>query len=90
MAYEMVALFLIPGTIREMGLLVTASQIGWVIAWRALPIDPAHDLAGMIDLQWPVWLVCLYLPSLLFVLRRANRWSDSPEPVTDRLPAEAA
>jgi hypothetical protein len=79
MAYEMVALFLIPRTIRQMGLLVAASQIGWVIAWRALPIDPSHDLAGMIDRQWPVWFVCLYLPSLVFVLWQDNQWSNRRE-----------
>ena len=86
MAYEMVPLFLIPGTIREMGLLVAASQIGWVIAWRALPIDPSHDLAGMIDRQWPVWLVCLYLPCLVFVLRQSNRLSDEPDPEGELIP----
>jgi hypothetical protein len=73
MAYEMVPLFLIPRNIREMGGLVVASQLGWVIAWRTFPIDPGHDLPGMIDRQWPVWFVCLYLPSLWFVLRRANQ-----------------
>jgi hypothetical protein len=46
------------------------SQLAFAIAVTLPGIDPAHDLAGTLTRQWPVWLVACYLPALAFVLRR--------------------
>jgi hypothetical protein len=70
MAYELLPLFLIPRTGREMGLLVILSQLAFVVAVSLPGIDPANDLAGTLTRQWPVWLAGCYLPALAFVLRQ--------------------
>lgn len=66
---ETLALFLIPKTAREMGVLVVCSQVAFACtmlrSW-----DPNLSLRA--DLQWPGWLVLLYLPALVMVLRRPD------------------
>lgn len=70
MAYELLPLFLIPRTGREMALLVVLSQVAFALAVTIPGIDPAQDLAGTLNSQWPVWLAGSYLPALVLVLRR--------------------
>lgn len=76
MAYELVPLFLIPRTAREMAVLVILSQLAFAVAVTLPGLDPAHDLAGALAKQWPVWLVGVYLPALALALRPR----ESPEP----------
>lgn len=68
-AYELLPLFLIPGTWRQMAALVLLSQLAFVVAWSLPGIDPFGDLAGTLSRQWPVWLVACYLPALAMALR---------------------
>ena len=71
-AYEMLPLFLIPRSAREMTALVLLSQLAFGLAFSLRPGDPHRDLAGMIAEHWPFWLCLMYLPSLWLVLRRPN------------------
>jgi hypothetical protein len=89
MAYEVLPLFLIPRSARQMAALVVLSQLAFVVAVSLPGVDPAHDLAGTLTRQWPVWLVACYLPALAFVLRSplAPRLSADLEP---RAPATGA
>ena len=68
--YELVPLFLVPLTVREMGILVILSQLAFAVCAVRLT-DPTIGLAGIISAQWPVWLAAVYLPALAMVLRRA-------------------
>jgi len=70
MAYEILPVFLIPRTAREMGALVLLSQIAFAVCVSLPGIDPSGDLAGTLTRQWPVWLVACYLPAVVMVLRR--------------------
>jgi hypothetical protein len=69
MAYELVPLLLIPRTAREMAAIVILSQLAFAVAVTLPGLDPAHDLAGALAKQWPVWLVGVYLPALALALR---------------------
>jgi hypothetical protein len=75
MAYELLPLLLIPRTAREMAAMVVLSQVAFAVAVTLPGLDPAHDLAGALAKQWPVWLVGVYLPALALALRRR----ESPE-----------
>jgi hypothetical protein len=83
--YEMVPLLLIPRTWREMLLLVGLSLIVGVLA---LQQDPSHHLTAAITTLWPVFLLLIYLPCLILVLRRENVWDTGQltrdEPVGSR------
>lgn len=69
--YETLVLCLVPRSAREMGIFVAGS-------WIALIPLIARPDAGPLDLQalgrevWPYLLVCVYLPALFLVLRRAR------------------
>jgi hypothetical protein len=67
--YEMVPLLLIPRTLREMLILVGLSLIAGAFAIQA---DPSHHLTAAIGTLWPVFLLLVYLPCLVLVLRRDN------------------
>jgi hypothetical protein len=69
MAYELVPLLLVPRTAREMAAMVVLSQLAFAVAVTLPGLDPAHDLAGALAKQWPVWLVGVYLPALALALR---------------------
>ena len=69
--YELVPLFLIPRTPREMGMLVLLSQVAFAVCAVWLT-DPTIGLAGIISAQWPIWLTAVYLPALAMVLRRKS------------------
>jgi hypothetical protein len=76
MAYELVPLFLIPRTAREMAALVILSQLAFAAAVALPGLEPTNDLAGTLAKQWPIWLVGVYLPALALALRPR----ESPEP----------
>jgi hypothetical protein len=67
--YEMVPLLLIPQTWREMLMLVGLSLVAGVFA---LQQDPSHHLTVAISTLWPVFLILVYVPCLILVLRRKN------------------
>jgi hypothetical protein len=69
MAYDVLPLFLIPRSARQMATLVVLSQLAFFVAVSLPGVDPAHDLAGTLTRQWPVWLFACYLPARAFVLR---------------------
>jgi uncharacterized membrane protein len=68
--YEMLPLFLIPRTPREMAALTLSSQVAYALAFTSHPGVVDGDLGGMIAGRWPYWLVLVYLPALVLVLRR--------------------
>jgi hypothetical protein len=70
--YEMLALFLIPRSPREMALLTLLSQVAYTLARTFRPGDMRHELAETLSSQWPFWLVLVYVPALIMVLRRPN------------------
>lgn len=72
MLYELVHLLLIPRTLPQMALLLATSYLGFVVVYRWLPIN-LHDFTGFLDLQWPVWLVTVYLPALALLLAERGR-----------------
>lgn len=75
--YEMLPLFLIPRTPREMAVLTLLSQVAFSLAMTFRPGDLHHHLAITLARQWPFWLVLLYIPALVMVLWRPNTWQTS-------------
>jgi hypothetical protein len=75
MVYEMLPLFLIPRTLREMAALTLLTQIAFAAAFSLRPGANYEHLPDMLNAHWPFWLVLVYLPALVLVIRR----SDSPE-----------
>jgi hypothetical protein len=77
--YELVPLFLIPRTHREGIILAVGSWVGLVAAYSvSFPnLDPmARYMAERASMgNWIVWTT--YLPCLVMVLLRPNRWPDS-------------
>jgi hypothetical protein len=69
-AYEMLPLFLIPRTPREMALLTLLSQVAFKLATTLQPGDLHQRLAETIARQWPFWMGLVYFPALVMVLRR--------------------
>ncbi len=72
MPYELLPVFLAPRNARQMAILVLLSQLGFVIAFGFMQVNPAVDFDGMLNRQWPVWLVTCYLPAVVMVLRRPS------------------
>ena len=68
--YEMLPLFLIPRTPREMAVLTLLSQLAFGLATRWHPYVVDGDLGALIAGRWPFWLVLVYLPALVMLLRR--------------------
>lgn len=71
-AYETLPLFLVPQRKSEMILLTCLSVAAYVLSNRYAPGNEVNDLAGALAGYWPYWLVLMYLPALLMVLRRPN------------------
>lgn len=67
--YEMLPLFLIPRTPREMALLTLLSQVAFGLATTLRPGDLHQRLAETTAGQWPFWMGLVYFPALVMVLR---------------------
>jgi len=70
--YELLPLFLIPRSPREMAALTLSSQLAFGLATLAAPGVVDGDLAGMIAGRWPFWLALVYLPAVVMLLRRPS------------------
>jgi hypothetical protein len=70
--YEMLPLFLIPRTGREMAWLTLLSQAAYLLVFIFRTGVSNRHLEPTIVSQWPIWLAMIYLPSLAMVLRRPN------------------
>ena len=69
--YELVPVFLVPRTPREMALLVLLSQAAFALALARAADTTYGNLAGTLEAHWPVYLALIYLPALGMALRRA-------------------
>jgi hypothetical protein len=70
MVYEMVPLLLIPRGFRQTAILTLLTQAGAMV--YGLHRRPELELATRLRLDWPWFLVLIYLPCLWMVLRRPN------------------
>ncbi len=68
MPYELLPVFLIPRSLRQMGALVLLSQVAFAIAFTLAPDTTHGHLAGTLQAHWPIWLILVYLPALAMVL----------------------
>ena len=78
--YEMVPLLLIPRSARQMVLFAGLTVAAFWLAGHFQPPQSHTDLPGTIVRHWPYWLLLVYLPALLMVLRypksqQASWWS---------------
>jgi hypothetical protein len=90
MVYEMLPLFLIPRTSREMAGLTLLTQIAFAAAFTLRPGTNYPHLADMLNAHWPFWLVLVYLPALALVLRRADSREPAGSDATGELTQKAA
>ena len=80
MIYEMLPLFLIPRTLREMTALTLVTQVAFILAFTLRPGDAQGPLPLLISAHWPFWLALIYLPCLWLVLRRDSRGRSTAPP----------
>lgn len=71
--YEMVPLLLIPQTWRQMISFVLLSLLAFLIPPYITPMQPRIGFAAVLTQLWPYWLILIYLPALLMVLRHPNQ-----------------
>lgn len=67
--YEALPLFTIPRTFRQMASLVIIAAVAAV--WLRFEVAVGPDEVTQMAAQWPVLLVCLYLPALAMLIRNA-------------------
>ena len=60
-------LILVADSAAGAGLFVVGTVLG--LLGLSILVPPVPDLSARIDNNWPVLLVCVYLPALLIVLR---------------------
>jgi hypothetical protein len=68
--YEMIPLFLIPRSAREMIVMVSLSVVAGVLVITIFGGDPHRELARTLSRQWPALLGLIYFPALWLVVRR--------------------
>jgi hypothetical protein len=71
--YEMVPLFLIPRRAVELGVLMAGTYLAHMLTHVPASVVGGRPeaAAAFLAANWPVYLVCCYLPSLIMVLRRS-------------------
>ncbi len=71
--YEMVPLFLIPRHPIELGLLMTGTYVAQILTHVPEHVAGARPdaAAAFLTANWPVYLACCYIPSLIVILRRS-------------------
>jgi len=67
MVYEQLPLLLIPRTGKMFGMLLGLSYVAALLVYTRAIFGPS--VAGTLDRQWPYFLLLVYLPALLMVLR---------------------
>jgi hypothetical protein len=85
--YEMVPLFLIPRRPVELGVLVIGTYVAQMLTHVPASVGGGRPeaAAAFLAANWPVYLACCYLPSLIMVLRRS-----SPRPIPEQYTQSAA
>jgi len=72
MVYEMLPLFLIPRTMRQMAALTLVTQVAFAAAFSLRPGANYEHLGGMLNAHWPFWLILVYLPALVLAIRPSD------------------
>lgn len=67
--YEMVPLLLIPRTWGKMALLVVLTTLAFLLPSHVSPMKPGIGFGSTLEHLWPFWLILIYLPALVIVLR---------------------
>jgi hypothetical protein len=68
--YEMLPLFLIPRSGRQMAWLTLLTQVAYLLVFEFRTGYSNRDLTPTIIRQWPIWLALIYFPALAMVLWR--------------------
>jgi hypothetical protein len=70
--YEMVPLFLIPQRAVELGVLMTGTYLAHMLTQVPASVGGGRPeaAAAFLETNWPVYLACCYIPSLIMLLRR--------------------
>lgn len=69
MPYELLPVFLVPQTMRQMGLMVLLSQAAFAVALTRAADTTYGSMSATLTAHWPVYLALVYLPAVLMVLR---------------------
>jgi hypothetical protein len=85
--YEMVPLFLIPRRPLELGILMTGTYVAQMLTHVPASVSGSRPeaAAAFLTVNWPLYLVCCYIPSLIIVLRRSEPVSGG-KPIAAPLP----
>jgi hypothetical protein len=86
--YEQLPLLLIPKTRRSFSLMMGLSYLAalcanYVVNYEGVPRTGPLMVPGMLDRQWPYFLVLVYLPALYLVLRPTGRRMPRGAPAPD-------
>ena len=76
--YELLPLFLVPQTKRSFGVLLGLSFVATAIVYIRYPFG--GSLSGTLDARWPYFLVLVWLPALVMVLRSSVAGSSAAAP----------